>query len=108
MRAPKPALLALLLAASASFTALAANKVVVSQKARAFSTAHVQISRGDTLSFSNDDKFIHQVYVESPAFTYESDEQPPGTNVDVTFPKPGLFEVRCHIHPKMLLQVDVR
>ena len=68
----------------------------------------MQLIRGGTLSVDNEDKFVHQIYVESPAFNYESDEQPPGTNVDVAFPKPGVFEVRCHIHPKMLLHVEVQ
>jgi plastocyanin len=92
----------------ATVTAVAAAAITtVSQKARAFATAAVQIAHGDTIRFSNDDEFIHQIYVESPGFTYESDEQPPGTKVDVVFTKSGTFEVRCHIHPKMLLHVDV-
>jgi plastocyanin len=40
--------------------------------------------------------------------SFDSDEQPPGQNVSVTFPASGIFEVRCHIHPKMSLIVTVR
>ena len=91
-----------------SLTVLAAAGVVtVAQQGRAFSVGSVQLSRGQTLRFSNEDKFIHQIYVESPSFNYESDEQSPGSNVDVAFTQAGTFEVRCHIHPKMLLHVDV-
>ena len=90
-----------------SVATLAAGMVTVSQQSRAFSVASLQIARGDTIRFSNNDKFRHQMYVESPSFNFETDEQAPGTAVDIAFPQAGLFQVRCHIHPKMLLQVDV-
>ncbi len=88
--------------------ALAAEVVTVSQHGRAFVVRDVHLAQGDTLRFTNDDDFTHQIYVSSPSFSYESAEQPPGETVDVRFPSAGLFEVRCHIHPKMLLHVDVR
>ncbi len=88
--------------------ALAAEVTTVSQRGRAFLVHDVQIARGDTVHFTNDDDFTHQIYVNSPSFNYESEEQPPGQAVDVRFPNAGVFEVRCHIHPKMLLHVDVR
>lgn len=88
--------------------ALATGVVTVSQKGRAFSTRDVQIAHGDSVRFANDDEFVHQIYTESPSFSYESGEQSPGEAVVVRFPVAGTFEVRCHIHPKMLLRVDVR
>jgi plastocyanin len=98
----------LLCAALPASVALAAGVATVSQQNRAFSTGSVQIARGDTVHFTNDDDFTHQIYVQSPAFTYESAEQDPGGAVDVRFTAAGTFEVRCHIHPKMLLRVEVR
>jgi len=100
------ALTLVLLSVTAALTAT--NVAEVIQKGRAFSTGGVQIPKGGIVRFINDDLFLHQVYVETPSFNFESDEQEPGTNVEVQFPKPGLFEVRCHIHPKMLLQVEVK
>ena len=88
--------------------ALATEVATVSQRGRAFLVRDVHIARGDTIQFRNDDDFVHQIYVNSPSFNYESAEQPPGQAVDVRFPNAGVFEVRCHIHPKMLLHVDVR
>jgi plastocyanin len=102
-------LLPILLAATLpAAVALAAGVATVSQKNRAFGVHDVQIAQGDTIHFTNDDDFTHQIYVQSPSLTYESEEQDPGQAVDVRFPVPGTFEVRCHIHPKMLLHVDVR
>ena len=101
--------LAILCAAALPATlALAAGIATVSQQGRAFLVHYVQIAPGDTVRFTNNDDFTHQVYVNSPSFTYESAEQEPGQVVDVRFPMAGAFEVRCHIHPKMLLRVDVR
>lgn len=88
--------------------AVAAEVATVSQHGRAFVVHEVQIARGDTVHFTNDDDFTHQIYVSSPSFTFESAEQPPGQAVDVRFPSAGAFEVRCHIHPKMLLHVNAR
>jgi len=106
MRLSPPVLLAAAVLPAA--LAAAAGMTSISQKGRAFTVRDVQIARGDTVSFVNDDDFIHQIYVDSPSFTYESAEQEPGKAVDVRFPTAGTFEVRCHIHPKMLLTVNVR
>jgi len=38
---------------------------------------------------------------------FDSDEQAPGDIVDVKFPNSGEFDVRCGIHPRMLLHVSV-
>jgi plastocyanin len=86
----------------------AAGTAMVSQFKRAFTLRSLQIMAGDTVRFNNEDTFRHQIYVHSPAMTFDSDEQPPGTAVDLRFPARGIFEVRCHIHPKMLLVVDVQ
>lgn len=85
-----------------------AGLATVSQRGRAFAVQAVQVARGDIVRFVNDDAFLHQVFVQSPAFNYESEEQEPGKSVDVRFISAGTFAVRCHIHPKMLLQVEAR
>jgi plastocyanin len=101
---------AVLLSASVMLGGFAAASgiALVSQKRRAFSVKSVQVAAGDTVKFSNEDTFVHQIYVEARTLTFDSDEQPPGTSVEIRFPAAGDFEVRCHIHPKMLLNVNVR
>ena len=78
------------------------------QLGRAFHPAETTIGRGETLVISNRDNLLHQIYVKSDVMSFDSDEQPPGENVSVTFPVAGTFQVRCHIHPKMSLTVIVR
>jgi plastocyanin len=63
---------------------------------------------GDTISFTNDDEFLHQIYVRSDRFQFESAEQTPGETIDVLFPVQGDFAVECEIHPKMHLAVTVK
>jgi plastocyanin len=87
---------------------VAADITIVVQKGRAFSTPSVQILRGGVVRFSNEDRFRHQLYVDSPGMSFDSDEHDPGTTLDIPFSKAGTFEVRCHIHPKMLMTVEVR
>jgi plastocyanin len=94
--------------AALPLAALVGDAVTIVQQHRAFSVAQVTLPRGGVLHFSNQDDFTHEIYIDSPQFTFDSDEQEPGTTVTVTFPVGGHFPVRCHIHPKMHLDVDVQ
>ena len=88
--------------------ALAATVVSVVQKDRAFASQQMEIKEGDSIRFLNADSFIHHVFVKSATMNYDSGEQEPGKSVEIRFPTAGTFNVRCDIHPKMLLRVDVR
>ena len=99
-------LLPLLLLSTAAFAADEAHTIV--QKGRAFRPAEVSINRGESLTFTNNDDFIHQIYVQSAGFSFDSDERNPGQDITETFTASGTFEVRCHIHPKMKLVVRVK
>ncbi len=96
-------LLAALLAPLAILPACAATIVV--QKGRAFRPAEISIARGEAVTFTNDDSYIHQVYVTG---LFDSAEKAPGENLNETFPDAGTFQVRCHIHPTMKMTVRVR
>jgi plastocyanin len=88
--------------------ALAGDSIRISQKGRAFNLKEITVEHGDVVHFGNDDEFIHQIYVKSSDFNFDSDESEPGNTIDVKFAKPGVFEVHCHIHPKMGLVVTVK
>lgn len=98
-----PPILAIgLLAAGAAF---GQDAHVVVQQGRAFHPGEITINRGESLTFTNNDEFIHQVYAEG---LFDSDERAPGQNLTESFTQSGTFEVRCHIHPKMKLVVHVK
>lgn len=111
-RAPRlPLAGASLLAAlslAAATGAFAAAVYHVAQQHRQFSAGDITIAAGDSVAFSNEDEFLHQIYVASTAMSFDSAEQHPGETITVRFPVAGTFPVRCHIHPKMLLVVHVK
>ena len=89
----------------AALPAFGATTVMAVQKGRAFHPSEMTISRGDTVVFTNEDSYIHQVYVDG---LFDSTEKAPGENLNQTFPQAGTFQVRCHIHPTMKMIVRVR
>jgi len=84
--------------------AIAQDARTIIQKGRRFSVPEITIHRGESLTFTNNDDFIHQMYVDG---LFDSEERLPGQNLTEDFPRAGTFEVRCHIHPKMKLLVRV-
>ena len=87
--------------------ALASQTIHVTQKDRDFDTHSLTIAVGDTVEFINEDPFLHQIYTERPGFSFDSDEQSPGELISVRFSAAGTYDVRCGIHPRMLLTVHV-
>jgi plastocyanin len=88
--------------------ALAAGPYQISQKNREFQPGYIAITRGEALRFINDDgDLLHHAYLTSPTFEFDSNDQKPGTSFTVVFPVAGSFTVRCGIHPKMKLLVNV-
>ena len=92
------------IAALAPLAASAQSGHLIVQKGRRFTPAQVTISRGESLTFTNEDEFIHQMYVDG---LFDSEEKNPGENLVQAFPRAGIFEVKCRIHPKMKLVVKV-
>ena len=99
----KPFLIALF--ALAPIAAFADDAHTIVQQGRTFRPGEIAINRGETLTFTNNDEFIHQIYVSG---LFDTDEKAPGQNISESFPDGGTFEVRCHIHPKMKLVVHVK
>jgi plastocyanin len=93
---------------AASSVALAAAVHRVAQRGREFAVRTLDIAAGDVVQFTNDDEFLHQIFVAAASFKFDSAEQAPGETIEVTFPNPGVYAVRCHIHPKMLLSITVK
>ena len=106
MRRSAALLASLALVATPLVLARAGQTVIVTQEHRRFSVDTLTISRGDVVRFLNADEFLHQIYVKALGFSTSGGEEP-GQHVDVAFPTSGTFEVRCEIHPKMLLTVTV-
>lgn len=82
---------------------------VISQKGKRFGPKDVALRVGEHITVVNDDdNFVHQAYVESETFAFDSGDIEPGARAIITFPTEGDFTVLCGIHPKMKLVVHVR
>jgi len=85
--------------------ASAQGNQTIQQKNRRFVPAQIDIARGSAITFTNNDEFVHQMYVDG---LFDSDGKRPGETLTENFPRSGTFEVKCHIHPKMKLVVRVK
>ncbi|MBB4039219.1 cytochrome c peroxidase [Microvirga flocculans] len=103
---PRPASLpAKAMTAGVSADAVAVS--IVSQKDRRFSPGAVLLKLGEALRILNDDTRVHNVRVDGPGRSYNSDAQNPGDTVTLGFDRPGRYDVICGIHPDMRLTVNV-
>ena len=88
--------------------AAASDIVLVEQRGRAFKPGNLDVARGQVVRFTNEDPFIHQVYVSDDKFRHDSGLQKPGATEDIAFTEAGTFQVLCAIHPRMTLSVHVQ
>lgn len=91
-----------------SLRSQAAELLIVAQKNRAFAVRSISVSRGSTVSFSNEDDYAHQLRIIGPGLDLDSELQPPGEPLEVLFAQVGSFEVRCGIHPRMRMTVTAQ
>ena len=80
----------------------------VEQKDREFSQTTITVRAGDSVTFKNADTVAHNVFSPTPGMEFDIRRQAPGGSSTVPFPKEGVSEVRCSIHPKMKLLVTVK
>jgi plastocyanin len=86
--------------------ALAAERTI-GQKGKVFSESAVEIKKGDTLVFLNDDNVVHNVLSTTPGNIFNLGSIGPGHSTPVTFDKAGNLQILCAIHPSMKMSVKV-
>jgi plastocyanin len=86
-----------------------AAETVVNQQNLKFVPDAVTIAAGDTIRFTNSDHFFHDVTVVNPDGTTE-DKGLQDFHHDqvVTFAKPGVYTIKCRLHPAMTVAVTVK
>jgi plastocyanin len=85
----------------------AAEGVELRQKNRRFSESLLVVEAGATVSFPNHDPIFHNVFSLSKARSFDLGYYPQGQTRKVTFAKPGLVDVFCHLHPNMSASILV-
>ncbi|WP_262030291.1 cytochrome c peroxidase [Microvirga sp. Mcv34] len=79
----------------------------VSQKDRRFTPGAIIMKVGEALRIVNDDTRVHNVRLDGPGKSFNSDAQNPGDTVTIGFDGAGHYDVICGIHPEMRLSVEV-
>lgn len=77
------------------------------QKDRRFVEDTVVIPAGSSVSFPNLDPIFHNVFSLSRAKSFDLGNYPQNETRTVTFPKPGIVRVYCHLHSNMSATVVV-
>jgi hypothetical protein len=80
---------------------------VVSQKDKTFIPDLRVIVAGQSVQFTNDDPFVHNVFSSSKAREFDLGQPGPHETRTVSFPTPGLVDVFCNIHEQMYASVLV-
>jgi plastocyanin len=62
---------------------------------------------GSTVSFPNMDPIFHNIYSLSKPKSFDLGSYDKGENRKVTFQKPGIVDVYCHLHPNMAATILV-
>jgi plastocyanin len=88
----------------------AATTITVIQRGLALNMASATLTKGDSLSFTNDDDVIHNIHIFGPGADDSVDLglQKPGKLLGYKFDKPGAYRVRCNIHPSVKMAVTVK
>lgn len=98
-------------AALASLTALPAfaDSIGIVQKDQTFSKLSLTVASGDTVMWGNDDDVTHNITIRNPdGKVVDMGAQKHGQVIKARFDDPGVYAVRCSIHPKMKMAVVVQ
>ena len=79
----------------------------IQQLDRQFMPDLVVVPIGSAVSFPNMDPIFHNIYSLSKAKTFDLGSYDKGETRKVVFPKPGIVEIYCHLHPNMAATVVV-
>jgi plastocyanin len=79
----------------------------IAQLDRRFVPDLVVIPAGSTVSFPNMDPIFHNVFSLSKAKAFDLGAYDKGETKHIMFPKPGIVEVYCHLHPNMAATIVI-
>ncbi len=80
---------------------------VMDQRQRRFHPEVLAIPAGSAVSFPNSDPIFHNVFSLSKPKEFDLGNYPNGQSRTITFEKPGVVLVHCHLHPNMSAAIVV-
>ena len=81
---------------------------IVSQKRLKFVKSSLTLKSGDTVIFKNSDRTAHHIMTKDNGADLSSPLTPPGKAFLHTFKTAGVYNMGCHIHPKMKMTITVK
>ena len=84
-----------------------AEEFEVGQHKKKFTTSQLKVKVGDTIHFTNQDPFFHNIYSLSETQAFDLGSYPKGQHRSITAEKTGAIEVKCAIHPRMKMTIEV-
>src|SRR5580658_7798508 len=82
-------------------------KFKIEQLNRRFAPDLLVVPVGSTVSFPNMDPIFHNLFSLSKPKSFDLGSYDQGESRDVFFPKPGIVEIYCHLHPNMAATIVV-
>jgi plastocyanin len=89
-----------------------ANQYTVEQNNKMFlfngsAASVINVKQGDEIFFKNIDTVFHNIYSISDVMNFNLGAYGAGESASVVFNKVGTVKVKCAIHPRMLIDVNV-
>lgn len=75
--------------------------LVVKQVEKKFTPDLIVATAGGSVSFPNGDPFLHNVFSPTSERSFDVGSYPKGESRTRSFPKPGVIDIYCNIHPEM-------
>lgn len=100
-------LIGLLVILLSTTTSVLAEEYDVGQKNKKFTANNLDIKVGDTVKFSNEDPFYHNIFSLSKEKSFDLGSFKKGKFRTITFDKSGKINVECAIHPEMQMTIVV-
>ena len=81
--------------------AVSSNGVVMQQRNRHFDPSLLIVAPGTKIAFPNLDPIFHNIFSFSPTLRFDLGYYAEGKSREIVFPRPGVAQVYCHVHPEM-------
>src|SRR5262249_40210537 len=81
--------------------------VIVKQVGKRFVPDLVGVTAGGTVAVPNGDPVLHNVFSEASQRAFDLGSYKQGESRGRTFPKPGVIDVYCNLHPEMSATIVV-
>ena len=94
---------------SAATSFVHAAETVVDQHDLMFAPSAATVAVGDTVRFTDSDRITHNITIVYPdGSTEDKGMDRYKEDIIVHFTKPGIYQVRCLIHPMMHMTITVK